>query len=191
MIEKEPGNPRIHRLQVIHLYEADYHLMLSLFWARIIFPQAEQLWLFNSSCYGSRPDLSVVDQVLLEELQVLIAYLSQKINQVTFHNDAMSCYNCIIISLANLVAHRFGRPEEIWKLQGVTLEKMQYSVSTALGIADRSYSHLEESPIYGMGQVRCVSRWYGYRFVPYYSIVTTKEATAQSMSLQMDQSSSK
>jgi hypothetical protein len=30
MIEKEPGDPRIHRLRVIHLYEADYSLILGI-----------------------------------------------------------------------------------------------------------------------------------------------------------------
>jgi hypothetical protein len=30
LLEKEPGNPKIHRLQVIHLYEADYNLVLAL-----------------------------------------------------------------------------------------------------------------------------------------------------------------
>jgi hypothetical protein len=30
MIEKEPGDPRIHRLRVIHLYEADYSLLLGI-----------------------------------------------------------------------------------------------------------------------------------------------------------------
>jgi hypothetical protein len=31
MIEKDPGNPRIERLRVIHLFEADYNLSLKLF----------------------------------------------------------------------------------------------------------------------------------------------------------------
>jgi hypothetical protein len=34
MIEKEPGDPRIHRLRVIHLYEADYNLLLGIFWSQ-------------------------------------------------------------------------------------------------------------------------------------------------------------
>jgi hypothetical protein len=35
MIEREPVNPPcIHRLHVIHLYEANYNLILSIFWAR-------------------------------------------------------------------------------------------------------------------------------------------------------------
>ena len=33
MIEKEPGNPKIHCLRVIHLYEADYNLLLAIFWS--------------------------------------------------------------------------------------------------------------------------------------------------------------
>jgi exonuclease III len=156
MIEKEPGNPRIHRLRVIHLYEADYNLILGLFWARKLVPLAEKQRLFHSSCYGGRPGLSAIDPVLLEELQVSISYLSRT-NQVTFHNDATSCYDRIIISLANLVARRFGMPEEIAKLHGTTLEQMRYYVSTALGISKDSYSHSDESPVYGTGQGSCSS----------------------------------
>jgi hypothetical protein len=70
MIEKEPGNPRIHRLQVIHLYEADYNLILGIFWAQKLVPLTERRRLFNSSCCGGGPGLSMIDPVLLEELQV-------------------------------------------------------------------------------------------------------------------------
>jgi hypothetical protein len=83
MIEKEPGNPRIHQLRVIHLYEADYNMILGIFWSRKLVRQAEEKRLFNIGCYSSRPGLSAVDPVLLEELQVSISYLSRT-NQVTF-----------------------------------------------------------------------------------------------------------
>ena len=158
MIEKEPGNPRIHRLRVIHLYEADYNLILGIFWSRKLVPLAEEQRLFNPSCYGSRPGLSAVDLVLLEELQVSISYLSRT-NQVTFHNNATSCYDRIIITLANLMACRFGMPTAIAKLHGATLEQMQYFVFTALGISEESYSHSYsgETPIYGTGQGSCAS----------------------------------
>jgi hypothetical protein len=75
-----------------------------------------------------------VDPVLLEELQVSITYLSQT-NQVTFHNDVTSCYDCIIIAQANLVARHFGLLEEIARMHGITLEEMCYHKSTAIGIS--------------------------------------------------------
>jgi hypothetical protein len=34
MIEKDPGNPRIERLRVIHLFKADYNLSLKLLWGK-------------------------------------------------------------------------------------------------------------------------------------------------------------
>jgi hypothetical protein len=33
MIEKDPGSPRIERLRIIHLFEADYNFVLKLMWA--------------------------------------------------------------------------------------------------------------------------------------------------------------
>jgi hypothetical protein len=36
MIEKEPGNARVHRLCVIHIYEADYNLLLQAKWQEMI-----------------------------------------------------------------------------------------------------------------------------------------------------------
>ena len=156
MIQKDPGNPRIHRLRVIHLYEADYNLLLGIFWARKLVPQGENLGLFHENCYGSRPGRSATDPVTLEELQVLIAYMSRT-NQIIFHNDATSCYDRIIINLANLLARRFGMSKELCKIHGDTLHHMLYYVATALGISERLYQHLPDSPIFGTGQGSCAS----------------------------------
>jgi hypothetical protein len=160
MIEKEPGDPKIHWLWVIHLYKADYNLLLGIFWARRLIQTAETNRLFNKSCYGGQPGLSAVDSVFLEELQVSIAYLSCT-NQATFHNDVMSWNDHIIIALANLVARQFGMPEEIAQLHGSTLEQMWSFVSTAMGISDEGYQHSEENPVYGTGQVAACPRPYG------------------------------
>ena len=52
MILKEPNNNQIHRLRVIHLYEADYNLILGVKW-RDALHQAEDNQLLNESQYGS------------------------------------------------------------------------------------------------------------------------------------------
>ena len=51
MIEKEPGDPRIHRLRVIHLYEADYSLLLGLHFRKLMH-HCEDNHLLNPRCYG-------------------------------------------------------------------------------------------------------------------------------------------
>ncbi len=51
MIKKEPGDPQIHRLQVIHLYEADYSLLLGVQFRRLMH-HCEANPLLNPGCYG-------------------------------------------------------------------------------------------------------------------------------------------
>ena len=41
MILKEEGNTKIHRLRVIHLFEADYNLLLGIKWRQLIHEQTK------------------------------------------------------------------------------------------------------------------------------------------------------
>jgi hypothetical protein len=54
MIEKEPGNSKIHRLRVIHIYEADYNFLLQAKWQALI-NQTELDKNLHNRQYGSRP----------------------------------------------------------------------------------------------------------------------------------------
>jgi hypothetical protein len=53
MILKEPSNTKVHRLRVIHIFEADYNLIPSLKW-RALLKHAEDRNLLNDAQYGSR-----------------------------------------------------------------------------------------------------------------------------------------
>jgi hypothetical protein len=55
MIEKDPGNPRIERLRVIHLFEADYNLSLKMLWGKRLVYQGEDNNCFGKQKHGSRP----------------------------------------------------------------------------------------------------------------------------------------
>jgi hypothetical protein len=68
MIEKEPGNPKIHRLRVIHLYEAGYNLILSVKWRHLLHLACDNQFL-NESQYGSRPGKEAMDAVFVRELE--------------------------------------------------------------------------------------------------------------------------
>jgi endonuclease/exonuclease/phosphatase family metal-dependent hydrolase len=150
MIFKEPGNIKIHRTRVIHLYEADYNLAMGLKW-KAAMELSEKSKTLNTGQYGSRPSRGAYDPVFIEEFQMEIARSSRK-SLVQINYDATSCYDRIIPNLAALVSQRFGVPQPVVKANVRTLENAKYKLRTELGISEEYYTHNSEHPIYGTGQ---------------------------------------
>jgi hypothetical protein len=96
LIEKDPGDPRIHRLRVIHLYEDCYNLLLGLTYRKSLHA-AEDLEVLHEGNYGSRPCRSSLDPVGIEVLQTEYSHLT-RLAHLKFSNDADSCYDQIIVS---------------------------------------------------------------------------------------------
>lgn len=106
MLQKEPGNPRVHRLRIIHLYEADYNLLLAVKWRQAIH-HAEDNNLLNEGLYGSRPGRSAHEPALIEVLQHEIYRMSMKPG-INFDLDATSCYDRILACMASMCSQRVG-----------------------------------------------------------------------------------
>jgi hypothetical protein len=151
MLEKDFGIPKIHRLRIIHLYEADLNLLLGIYFARTLVSHIEEHNGFNIGCYGNRPGLSAHEPVLVEELQNSISYLSRT-NQIGTDFDATACYDRIPPNLANLTSRSNGMTENLCIVHGATLDNMSYSLLTALGLSDQQYSNTPVSRVYGTGQ---------------------------------------
>jgi hypothetical protein len=147
---KDPGCIKINRTRVIHIYEADFNLMLGLKW-RIALYQSEALQQLNDGQYGSRPRRNAIDPVLIEELQFEVSRLSRRM-LIQTNYDATACYDRIIPNLAMLASRKFGVPKSVTQSNANTLQKAQFHVRTELGLSTSSYSHSEEKPIYGTGQ---------------------------------------
>ena len=96
---KDPGCIRIHRTtvndssstRVIHIYKADYNLMLGLKW-RIALYQSEALKQLNDGQCGSRPRRNAIDPVMIEELQFEISRVTRRMfcKQITMPRRAMT-----------------------------------------------------------------------------------------------------
>jgi hypothetical protein len=147
---KDRGCVKIHRTRVIHIYEADFNLMLGLKWRMALY-QSEALKQLNEGQYGSRPRRNAIDPVMIEELQFEISRLSRRMFLQTNY-DATACYDRIIPNLAMLVSRRFGVAKSATQSNGYTLLKANYHIRTELGLSDSSYSHTSDMPIYGTGQ---------------------------------------
>lgn len=151
MIEKLPGNPRINKLRVIHLYEADYNAFNKMIWQRGIVWEAHKNGELNTGQSGSRPNRPSIETVMSKGQKFMFSNLSRT-PMATMDNDAKSCYDRIVATLALLVSHKFGVPENFCKTVGETLRTMQFSVRTAMGDSPQTYSHSESTPIHGVGQ---------------------------------------
>jgi hypothetical protein len=94
MLEKDFGIPKIHRLRIIHLYEADLNFLMGIYFARALVRHIESNHQFNEGCYGNRAGLSAHEPVIVKVIQNTICYLSRT-NRVDQDNDVTACYDRI------------------------------------------------------------------------------------------------
>ena len=150
MLEMDPGNPKIHRLRVIHLYEADYNLILGVKWRELIH-DCEDHHLLHPSLYGARPGRGALDPVFIEELTNEITRLTRK-PLIKNAEDATACYDRIIPGIGTLASRSHGLHHQVALVMGRTLEEVKYHLKTHLGVTDEHYQHCTITPIYGTGQ---------------------------------------
>jgi hypothetical protein len=103
---------------------------------------------FGEAQQGSRQNRAANNAVLLKRL----TYDLSRSNLGTFDNDAKSCYNRIINSIAMLAAKRLGMPDTVIATHAGILWALQYSVKTMFGISEGFYKSHENKMLFGTGQ---------------------------------------
>jgi hypothetical protein len=106
MIQKDRGNTKIHRLRVIHLYEADYNFLLGFKWRQLLHHGKKNMSMHPGQ-HGGRLSHKATTLVLMEELKNDISYASRK-SLINFDNDTASCYDRIIPALASILGRSHG-----------------------------------------------------------------------------------
>jgi hypothetical protein len=151
MLEKDPGDPKIDRLRIICLYEADYNLYLKIMWAHRLVKIAEKHNLFDDSQSGGRPRRTSNDVALRK----MLVYSHSRITRSNFASmdlDAKSCFDRIMATFGMLCSRYFGMPKSACELHGLTIAGMQHHVKTALGISSAFFQSTPEKVLYGSGQ---------------------------------------
>eukprot|EP00957_Ditylum_brightwellii_P095395 7266294-Ditylum_brightwellii.AAC.1 len=150
MIKKIPGNHHIHKLRVIHIYEANYVIILSVLWRKLV-ASSEQHQTLYSGQFGGRQGKDAHLLTLIEELKYDIYYASRK-DIIKFDNDAASCYNRIIPSLASLIARKKGMHKSMTFVHATSLQEARFKLKTVLGVSEAFYQYCQAFPIYSTGQ---------------------------------------
>ena len=150
MIPKDVGNVKIHRLRVIHIYEADLNLLMAVKWRDLLRSVDAKSWI-NDNQFGARPGCEASALALYEELRNDIAFSTRR-TMASVDNDADSCYDRMIPSLISLNNRAFGMPYQLTHLHGEFLRNARYRLRTAQGTSNQWYCHSNQFPIYGTGQ---------------------------------------
>ena len=154
-IPKEAGNFKIHRLRVIHLYEADLTALFSI-WSRRMIVNSEKKKTINEGSFGARPGRTSQDPAYLQTLQIETALLSRT-KLANCPNDATQCYDRIIPNHAMLSAASHGMPSSAATCIGSTLQHARYHLRTALSQTKEYWTNKPGSPVYGTGQGSAIS----------------------------------
>jgi hypothetical protein len=143
VLEKIPGLPLIHKLRVIHMYEADWSLIQKYYVAYNLNKTAAREQTVHIEQAGGRPGRSAIELAASR----VISYetiLLQRIQATFLYNNAKACYDQVIENLSNLTLLRKGFPIQIAHLHSQTCHSINYLIKHILGIGNTSHnSHLQ------------------------------------------------
>ena len=138
VIEKDPGQPKLERLRVIHLIESDFNLVVGIQWGRCLMHHYEDHNVYTDDPFGSRKNRATHDILVFKHLWLNTIRLTQ-IPAALSEYDAKSCYDGIVMLLAMLVSRRNGMSKAITIFLLKAFLNMKYHIKTKHGISDRYY----------------------------------------------------
>lgn len=150
IIPKDKGSVKIHCMRVIHIFEADYNLLLGVKWHEVIL-KLEDTGYLHPDQHGSRPGHEARVLPLQEELCYDIARCS-KTTLLNFDNDATACYDRVLAELASLAGIKHGQHPNLIAVNTRTLQEARYYIRSRTATSSQFYKHSKEYPIYGTGQ---------------------------------------
>jgi hypothetical protein len=160
LIEKIPGVPRIDKLRVINLCEADWSLIQKFLLAYKLNNLASKQKTILVEQAGVRPGRSAIKLAACRIFMFETMRL-QFLSGAVLYNGSKACYDRVIENVSNLALMKQGLPIELAKLHAQTFHQINYYIKHKLGIGNTSHSHRNPKPIYGVGQgsTDAPSRW--------------------------------
>jgi hypothetical protein len=149
MIPKKQASTHVTKLRIIVLFHAMFN-MINKTIGRLAVQKAEEHNLIPAEAYGSRPgrraNICALNKVLTYDV-----LRQRRLPAALCSNDAVSCYDRIVHSIASICLQRLGVSAEACHMMFGTLQDLQHYISTAYGISEEPYGGLE-IPLQGIGQ---------------------------------------
>jgi hypothetical protein len=151
MLEKKPGDRRLHRLRIVALQESDFNQSNRLLIGRPLLHNLADTCAIPDIQHGSRPSKLCQSAVLNKVLTIEI-YRYRKQTLAYIENDAMGCYDRIVNPLALLFLRILGLAPTIIASLAKTWETTYHRIKTIYGISNHQYANSFHFLLYGPGQ---------------------------------------
>lgn len=151
MIEKKGKSPLVQNLRTINLMEPEFNFLNKVM-GREVARCAEENQLLPKEQYGSRKRHQAKHHAVNKRLLYDINRLQRR-PMILCSNDAKSCYDRIVHSIASMAMQRLGLKEQPIKCMLITLQEMDHFIRTGFGDSEIFTSANEDSiPFQGILQ---------------------------------------
>ena len=150
-LEKVLGQPKIHRLWMIHLIEADFNLILKFYASKDMMSNIEARGSMVNEQGGGHHSHSAIDGAHKKVLSYDIIWMNCLLAR-NIDNDATACFDRMVENQTNLCCQHQGASKKYLKLHAQTHDKLQYFIWHKFGISKGFNHHSQEFPWHGSGQ---------------------------------------
>lgn len=151
LIEKDAGQPKIHRMRAIHIVEAEMQFFSKSLYVQKMMKNVESLNLVSDEQYGGRAQRQAQSAVL-NKVQYYDITRQLRTPSAFMDDDARACYDRIVTPLSAVEGRRWGMSFSEAKYTTNIIEHQQYHIRTATGVSSEYYSFSPTTPTQGAGQ---------------------------------------
>ena len=151
MLQKDPGQPWIHRLRIIELFDSQVNAGFPIFIGRRMIWEAVNKRSLHPASFGSTPGKMAASVVLQKVLSVDQLRVERRAGGL-FDCDATGCYDRIIPPLASIHLQALGLDQSIATLLARLIFMAKRFVKTKHGVSNKSIQTTKQSRLYGIGQ---------------------------------------
>ena len=151
LLDKNPGNPWIHRLRAIHIVEGDLQFIAKYFYSYKMMKLAEAKKLISDEQYEGRAQRMAQSAVINKLLYYNISHQTHT-SAAFMDDDARACYDRIVTKHSSLESRKWGLSSQIANFTTKFINTQHFHIRTSHGISSGEYHYDKLNPIQGSGQ---------------------------------------